>query len=192
MSDIIEAEHAEPKNHAITLSPQGEVMALLPRNTDEVKSMVQVMVAADCVPDGYKTNNKPDHAKMAVGIMAGAEVGLGPMASLKHIYIVRGMPTMWGAAVKGKVFQAGLVTDYTERWYNSETNETMFLPGASIPIEKWPDELTRVVTATRKGVLTPFEGRFSVGDARRAGLWNPKRQTYYKYPAPSRRSSDVG
>lgn len=169
---------------AIMLTSDGEVQAFQPRDTDELKSLVRVIIAGGCVPEAYlvKGTKKPDAAKMCVAILAGREAGLGPMASLRYIYIVRGAPAMWGNAVKAMVFKTGLVTDYTEEWIDAVRGEKMALPQQAVSIEKWPSELTRRITARRKGVETPFVGEFSVGDARRAGLWSASKKTYYAYP----------
>lgn len=169
---------------AIRLDDAGPVSAFHPRDTDELTSLVRVIVKGGCVPEGYidRVTKKADTSKMAVAILTGREIGFGPMMSLKCIMIVRGMACMWGQGVKAKVMQSGTVEDFKEEWVNSK-GEPMPLPDGNVSIDKWPSELTARVTVKRKGVATPYVGKFSVGDAKRAHLWaNPKKKTYYTYP----------
>lgn len=183
------ADDAPEKGKAVAAAPirlddAGPVTAFHPRDTDELSRLVRVIVKGGCVPESYidKKTNKPDVSKMAVAILTGREIGFGPMMSLKCIMIVRGMPTMWGQGVKAKVMQSGAVEDFREEWVNSK-GEPMPLPDSSMPIDKWPSELTARVTVKRRGVATAYVGKFSVGDAKRAHLWaNPKKKTYYTFP----------
>lgn len=160
-----------------------ETSFLVPKTTDDLKSLVDVIIRSGCVPDAYKDGSKVDPAKIAVGILTGLELGLAPMQALQSIYIIRGMPTVWGKGAKALVLKSGQVTDYKLRWINILTGEDMAIPGYNVHTKDWPKELACEVSVGRRGVATAFIGTFSVGDAARAGLWNnTKKTTWIDYP----------
>lgn len=209
------AASAPEKRMIIPLSNELEPMRL--RDTEDLKSLVLVMVQGGCCPEAYliKNTKKPDLSKMAVGILAGREVGWGPITSLQYVMIVRGMPAVWGKGAKALVQKSGKLTDYQLHWvdratygvYTSKEAEElqckgymtiavagpgnlsytmakpMPLPAHDLHVTQWSPNLMAVVVAKRRGVSTPFIGRFSVGDAQRARLWaHAKKATWIMYP----------
>lgn len=98
--------------------------------------------------------------KTFVAMQCGAEVGLPPVQSLQSIAVINGRPTIWGDALPGLVWGSGLCEGIEER------------------IEGTGDNRTAVCIARRKGV-SPTERRFSMADAKRAGLLGKGPWTQY-------------
>jgi hypothetical protein len=98
--------------------------------------------------------------KTFVAMQCGAEVGLPPVQSLQSIAVINGRPTIWGDALPGLVWGSGLCDGIEER------------------IEGTGDNRTAICIARRKGV-SPTERRFSMADAKRAGLLGKGPWTQY-------------
>jgi hypothetical protein len=95
---------------------------------------------------------KPESCMLA--IQHGSEVGLSPMQPLQSIAVINGRPTICGDAAlapgAGRVRSGEYVREYTE--------------GDG-------DNLVAVCEAKRRGYPAPTVVRFSVADAKKAGLW---------------------
>jgi hypothetical protein len=120
------------------------------------------MVAkTDFAPKDFK--GKPE-ACMLAG-QHGAELGLGPMQSLQCIAVINGRPSIWGDAALALV-QSSAVCEYVvEELEEGKEGET----------------LVAVCTAKRRGYPKPTVVRFSVADAKKAGLWG-KSGPWTQYP----------
>lgn len=200
---------AGPQRKALSLaSQQGPIAPFMPQDTLELKQTVVLIVRGGVVPKGFMTNGQPDIAKMAVAILAGREVGFGPMMSLRSIMIVNGMPSVWGAGAKALVHSKGQVTDYIRAWVSQRSvmmlkldepkpdecdtlwanaekklvGKQVPLPASSLAISQWDTDLACLVLVGRRNVITPFWHTFSVGDATRAKLWNNPKKLYGSYP----------
>lgn len=120
-----------------------------------------VMLASALVRGGIaKPNMSVDRA---IGIMlAGSEIGLGWVQSLQSIDWINGKPTLYGDGVTALLMGSGML----------EQREV---------IEQGKDDaLTVIVRLKRKGFASWFEGKYSLGDAKRAGLID--RPTWKSYP----------
>lgn len=91
-----------------------------------------------------------------VAVLHGQTLGLSPMQAVQSIAVINGRPSLWGDACIGMVLASGQVEDM-KHVYEGEG-----------------DKRACVFTIKRKGVATAIEGRFSVADAKRAGLWGKK------------------
>jgi hypothetical protein len=87
-------------------------------------------------------------------VQLGSEVGLRPMQALQNIAVINGRPAVWGDALPGLCKASPVYHDIIETWEH----------------EQDLDLLTAVCIAKRHG-STPVTARFSVMDAKRAGLW---------------------
>jgi hypothetical protein len=119
------------------------------------------MVAnSDFAPKEFR--GKPEACLLA--IQKGAEVGLTPLEALQSIAVINGRPTIWGDAALALVqssSQCLYVREYTE--------------GEG-------DNLTAVCEVQRRGYPQPTVAKFSVADAKKAGLWG-KSGPWTQYPA---------
>jgi len=127
------------------------VAAIVPETFDETWRIATAICQAGMAPFGL---DRPE--KATVAIMYGLEVGLTPMAALQSIAVINGRPTIWGAGALALVRGSGKVDDFEEL------------------IEGTGDNRVAKCTIRRKGQKTPIVRRFSVADAKKAGLWEKR------------------
>jgi hypothetical protein len=108
----------------------------------------------------FKDVQTPEQAM--VRIQAGAELGLTPIWSLCNVMVVNGRPTVWGDAMLGLVLR------------HKECDDI---------VETMEEDGTAVCTVYRRG-RDPKVGRFSMEDAKRAGLLD--KPIWRQYPARMR------
>jgi hypothetical protein len=126
---------------------------------DDAWRFWQMVSKTDFAPKDFK--GKPE-ACMLAG-QHGAELGLGPMQSLQCIAVVNGRPTVWGDAALALV-QSSPVCEYVVE-----------------KVEGDGDAMVATCTAKRRGYPEPTSVRFSVADAKKAGLWG-KSGPWTQYP----------
>jgi len=136
-------------------------MALIPRNKPEVLETAEMVIAARMNPDGLNTVEK-----VAIAMMTGMEAGLAPMAAMRSLYVVKGMPAWRGGAALGMIRSKKLIKEYHREWFGLG--------------EKKFDSLSCTVTILRKGEQDAITTSFSWGDAVRAGL--SKKPIWLNYP----------
>lgn len=133
-------------------------LILRPASFNELAQFANMAAKSAMVPPGFR--NKPEDIMLAVQM--GSELGLAPMQSLQNVAVINNRPAVWGDALIGLCRVSPLCEDIAER------------------IEGEGDNLTAVCTAKRRGA-TPVTVRFSVADAKRAGLWG-KAGPWQQYP----------
>ena len=133
---------------------------LAPASFSELVQFAQMAAKSQLVPKEYR--NQPEDIMLAVQL--GSEVGLRPMQALQNIAVINGRPAVWGDALPGLCKASPVYDDIIETWEN----------------EHEPDQLVAVCIAKRHG-STPVTARFSVMDAKRAGLWT-KAGPWQTYP----------
>ena len=131
-----------------------------PATLSELVQLAQMAAKSQLVPKEYR--NQPEDIMLAVQL--GSEVGLRPMQALQNIAVINGRPAVWGDALPGLCKASPVYHDIIETWEN----------------EQDLDLLTAVCIAKRHG-STPVTARFSVMDAKRAGLWT-KAGPWQTYP----------
>jgi hypothetical protein len=115
---------------------------------DDAFRFAKMVSASDFAPKDFK--GKPESCLLA--IQHGSEVGLSPMQSLQSIAVINGRPTIWGDAALALV-QASPACEYVKEYTEGQG-----------------DTLTAVCEAKRRGYPAPTVSRFSMADAKRAGL----------------------
>ena len=108
---------------------------------DEAKSVATSLGRCTLLPDGIRNS---DDAFMIV--MTGAELGLGPMASIRNLHIIKGKVTMSAELMLARL----LAQDVTSEWVTATNEEAELL-------------LTRPDSK-------PHRETFTMADARRAQL----------------------
>ena len=126
---------------------------------DELMRFSEMVAKTDLVPKDFR--GQPE--KCVVGIQFGAEVGMSPMQSLQNIAVVNGRPSIYGDAALALVKASPVFEDVIETTEGEGT----------------PNPVC-VCVAIRKG-REPVTVRFSVADAKRAGLWG-KTGPWTQYP----------
>lgn len=145
------------------------------RNMNDLAAAVQLIVASELCPMQFK--NKPKDAMIA--ILAGRQVGWGPIQSLQYIAVINGRPSMFGDGPVGLAHSTGKVDWIREFWEcgGKSCEEPNFAS-----LNDYPNDFTACWQTKRKDNSEPSKVfRFSVGDAKTAGLWG-KKGPWISYP----------
>ena len=136
------------------------VVSYQPTSFGELETFCKRITNTGMVPAAFR--GKPDEA--ATAIVFGSEIGLPPLTSLQFVAIINGRPGIYGDALPGLAMNKGLIADMREHFEG----------------EAFQDSYTAVCRVARPNG-TVVEQRFSVADAKRAGLWD-KAGPWKQYP----------
>lgn len=163
-----------------TESPQGSEqlvkapvrLGLAPRNIEEGFRLANLLAQSELVPKNFR--NKP--ADVLVAIELGMELGLAPMQSLQSIAVINGRPSVWGDGFLGLIMACGPYLDHDE-YYEVDGKRRDGLT----PEDLKKDTTCAVCTFLRRDKASPVTRRFSVGAAKKAGLFG-KEGPWQQYP----------
>lgn len=165
----------------VTPRAGGRIQAIVPQTVEELSWVAGMIVSCGMAPDSYTKDKGKDlppaevKKRVAIGIMAGAEVGMAPLHSLANIALINNKPTVYG---KGAF--ALVQASHTLESHKTEAMGEKPKPGA--PIGDWPDSYGLRVILRRKGQDEPYIGEYTVGDAKRAQLWmNARRRPWIEH-----------
>jgi hypothetical protein len=89
---------------ALPTPPQGrDIVDGWAHQVAAVAKLATYIAATDFVPKGYRGQD----AAVAAAILAGREMGIGPMTALQHLYVVDGRPAMSAQLMRALVFAHG-------------------------------------------------------------------------------------
>lgn len=141
--------------------------AMVPVQTAETTLMRELWVVAErvasteFVPKGLR--GKPD--KVFAAVLAGREIGLAPMASLKHVSIIEGSPNLSAEATLALIRKAGHKVDGGATDQHAEITGTRIDTGESMTVTVtlddalaagWIDRIEEV-DGTRKAIARSKE-----------------------------------
>lgn len=141
------------------LSTQSQPKGLALQTMADAMKFGEMVAASDFAPKDFR--GKP--ASCVLAIQAGAEIGLSPMQALQSIAVVNGRPSIYGDAALA-VVKASPVCEYVTE-----------------SVEGDGDQMVATCTAKRRGYPEPTVSRFTVADAKKAGLWG-KSGPWSQYP----------
>lgn len=156
------------------------ILPVIPRDTEEAARYAQGLIAAGIVPDAYREGGKKDGAPnkslILTGILKALELGLPPQTGLGTIMPINGRFTVWGDGAIALIQRNRVIARHTELPVGPS-----FSPDTALA--DWPDEYGWVAQYWRQGQDEPYVGRFTVKDAKRAGLWNNSyKKPWMMYP----------
>lgn len=149
-------------NHPDEEKPAKAALIMTPKGVS-LESFEQLWRFATCIaksPFAPKGMETPE--AIVPAIQLGLEIGLSPMAALQNVAVINGRPGIYGDAALALVRASGLCESYTQS------------------MEGTGDNLAAVVVSKRNG-NEPLTHRFSVADAKKAGLWG-KSGPWSQYP----------
>ncbi len=83
---------------------ESKELAIVPRTITEVQSLAEILAKSTLLPESLR-NKVPD---VVVSILAGAELGLSPMAAIRGVHVVQGKPILSADTMVGLVLRSGL------------------------------------------------------------------------------------
>ena len=150
----MEAALARIETAVVNLDEYG---AAMPKTLDEQLKFCKWAIESGIVP-------VKRIAEAFVVLQRGGELGFRGLASFDFLYVVNGRVRITPDGCKAKALGSGLLADQREEVLGEGEN------------------MEAVVTVLRKGIPTPFVGRFSVTDAKKARLWGANKDNWEKYP----------
>jgi hypothetical protein len=181
-------ELAKPK--ARLEADGGAVAAVHPRTLEEALRYGHGLAASGIVPDSFRFDGKKVNdvnvSLVAMGVLKALEIGLPAQTGLAFLLPINGRFTVWGDGAWALVQRSGQLATHTVVWQWPVTEMvdgepvTKLQYGGSLgwadkhvtPLDKWPNEIGVVVSMWRVGQADPYVGEYTVGRAKRAGLWN--------------------
>lgn len=134
-----------------------QIASIVPQDVDQCFRMAQIISASNMAPKDMKSNEQ-----ITVAIFHGLEIGLKPMQAVQSIAVINGRPCIWGDAALGLVQGSGLLEEIDEK------------------IDGEGDARVAICEVRRAGKDKSIVRKFSVGDAKIAGLWVGN--VWKKYP----------
>jgi len=153
-------EQSDEREREMTDDPQKramvvrgtEVAPLVPKTFEAVWRMAVALSKSGMAPANMK---RPED--IAIAILMGLEIGLLPMQASQNIAVINGRPTLWGDGLLAVVQASGLLSDFWET-----------------PIEENGKVVGYLCHAERRDRSKPIERKFTIEDAKTAGLWGKR------------------
>jgi len=132
--------------------------SLVPKDLEGMWRVASLFHSGKMLPAGVTSPEQ-----VCIALMAGMEIGLTPTQAIQNVMVVNNRPTIWGDAAIGLVWASEKMESHDEG------------------VEGAGDTRTAFCTVKRKGDAQPYTIKFSVNDAKAAGLWG-KNGPWKQYP----------
>lgn len=150
--------------HPVAKAPMhtgGKIAALVPQTFEEVWRVAGIIFKSGLAPRDINSQER-----VTIAVLHGMELGLPPMMAVQRIAIINGRPAVWGDAVPAIALGTGQLKEREEHFEG-----------------QWPnDDFTAVCRIARQigGTVLKAEARFSIADAKQAGLWDEREKVQRK------------
>lgn len=156
------AEQPDPAVSTAVVGPRRHIemgdRGIMLRSLEELYKFAKMVLEAGAAPKGMAAIGQ-----VAVAIQMGLERGLSPLAGMRAVYFVNGLPSWRGEAAAALVRQSPLCLSY-RAWVEGEG-----------------EDRRGVCVTHRAGEKEAHRTDFSVRDAMKAGLWK-KAGPWQEYP----------
>ena len=125
----------------------------------DAMSYAKMVANSDFAPKDFR--GKPESCLLAIDL--GSSIGLSRIQSLQSIAVINGRPTIWGDAALALV-QSSPVCEFISEAVDGDG-----------------EQMVATCTAKRRGYPQPTVVKFTVADAKKAGLWG-KTGPWTQYP----------
>lgn len=136
-------------------------MGIAPTTIEDGWRLAQMMARSELVPKNFR--NRPED--VLVAIQMGVEIGFAPMQALQSIAVINGRPGVWGDGFIALIVSSPLYQDHDEYFEVDGQRRD----GLTIDDLK-KDTTAAVCTFVRRGKANPVTRRFTIGQAKKAGL----------------------
>jgi len=146
---------------------ESKAIAIIPRSTDETYELAERLSKATTISAELRGNA----SNVLAAIMAGAELGFAPMAALRSVHIIKGVPKLSADAMAAAVMASGKAQYFEPKGDLTNTSAT------------W---VTKRVGSEREHSVT-----WTAEDAKRAGLVSDNHRLYPRQMLSARAKSEL-
>lgn len=158
---------APPASTALAVQPLRMAdRGLALQSLDDIKTIASEIIKSGLAPKSYTRAEQ-----VVAAVMMGRELGLPPMASLRTIAVIHGTPSVWGKGSYALAMEHPCYQDHEVTWQEKPGEPETELPPEFDFMKDIPMTFRCICRVWRKGKEKPFTQKFSVNDARAAGLW---------------------
>jgi hypothetical protein len=148
-------------------------IGVAPTTLDEGWRLAQMMAKSDLVPKSFRGHPED----VLVAIQLGTEIGFAPMQALQSVAVINGRPSVWGDGFLALIMGSALYRDHDE-YYEVDGLRADGLNAEALK----KDTTAAVCTFWRKGKPEPVTRRFTVGQAKKAQLFDKRDTPWITYP----------
>jgi hypothetical protein len=156
----------------VVATPVPARMGVAPSSVEEGWRLATMMAKSELVPKNFRGKAED----IIVAIQMGAEIGLPPMQALQSIAVINGRPSVWGDGFLALIMASAAYADHDE-YYEVDGQRRDGLTAEDIK----KDTTAGVCTFIRRGKASPITRRFTIAQAKKAGLLG-KEGPWQSYP----------